>query len=930
MLTLSSERELRANVRLLGHLLGRVIHSQAGEDIYGLVETLRKGFIQLRAEDNPALRQQLIRTIETLTPAMASQVVRAFQIYFNLVNIAEEVFRLDQRRQTGQRRGPLWPGSFHDTLYTLQQNGVTATEIQTLLDNLLYMPVLTAHPTEARRRTVKETLRRLFVSLENLGDPRMQGFFRDKALDELGNEIQILWRTDEVRTQKITVNDEVRGGLYYFPISLFSAVTAVYRNLENTLSEVYGDTFEFRVPSFLQFGSWIGGDRDGNPFVKPETTAEALRLQSRTIMEEYIRRLHELEARLSHSSRLCTPGEAFMQGLDNDAALYAQVAGIESILLQEPYRRKLAIMLFRMKINLAGIEQRLCNPELWYADEQGYTGPREFLSDLESIRDSLLSHGDEAIARAELHDLIRLVDTFGFHLMPLDVRQESTRHTEAVTEILATTLRLDYAALTEDERMTLLAEAIASPHPFTCDPGGLSASTRETLKVFEVIARLQKEIGPACIGRYVISMTHHASHILEVLFLAALSGLVGRIGGHWFCHLGVSPLFETIHDLEHIEPVLQRLLGSSAYRDLLATFGQSQEIMLGYSDSCKDGGILASAWNLYEAQRTVTRIGEAHGIRCRIFHGRGGTVGRGGGPTHEAIMAQPVGTVGGQIKFTEQGEVIFYKYNNQETAVYELTMGVTGLLKASLSLVRIPEEERKDYLGIMDEIAGLGEKSYRQLTEQEPGFLDYFYESTPLSEIGLLNIGSRPSHRRKQDRSKYSVRAIAWVFAWAQSRQTLPAWYGLGTALETWRGNDTARLIKLQNMYRDWPFFRTLLSNAQMALSKSDMEIAREYAALCKDHSVAIPAYHLISQEYRRAIVQILNIADSNTLLEENPDLRLSLVRRKPYLDPLNYIQIAMLRRVRACDPEDTADNPWMDPLLRSINAIAAGMKNTG
>ncbi len=930
MLTLPNERELRANVRLLGHLLGRVIYSQAGAEIYGLVETLRKGFIQLRAADNPGLRQELIHTIEGLTPATAGQVVRAFQIYFNLVNIAEEVFRLDQRRQTAQRRSTLWPGSFHDTLYTLKQNGVTAGEVQTLLDNLLYMPVLTAHPTEARRRTVKETLRRVFVSLENLGDPRMQGFYRDKALDELGNEIQILWRTDEVRVQKITVTDEVRGGLYYFPISLFSAVTTVYRNLETTLREVYGDEFNFRVPGFLQFGSWIGGDRDGNPFVTAETTAEAMRLQSRTIVEEYIRRLHELEARLSHSSRLCQPTAAFLQGVELDSAVYAKNAGIESILLHEPYRRKLAIMLFRMKINLAALEQRLRHPESWHGDEQGYSGPREFLSDLESIRDSLLSHGDESIARAELHDLIRMVETFGFHLMPLDIRQESTRHSEAVAEILAATLHLDYTALAEDERMSLLADAIASANPFTCDPGTLSATTRETVKVFEVIARLRREVGPACIGRYVISMTHSASHILEVLFLAAQSGLVGRIGGHWFCHLGVSPLFETIHDLEQIEPVLQRLFGCPAYREMLTALAEPQEIMLGYSDSCKDGGILASAWNLYEAQRTITRIGAANGIPCRIFHGRGGTVGRGGGPTHAAIMAQPVGTVGGQIKFTEQGEVIFYKYNNKETAVYELTMGVTGLLKASLSLIRVPEEERRDYLGIMDEIAELGEKTYRQLTEQEPGFLDYFYESTPLSEIGLLNIGSRPSHRRKQDRSKYSVRAIAWVFAWAQSRQTLPAWYGLGTALETWRGSDSARLIKLQNMYRDWPFFRTLLSNAQMALAKSDMEIARDYAALCRDHSVAIPAYHLISQEYRRAIVQILNIADINTLLEENPELRLSLVRRKPYLDPLNYIQIAMLRRVRAFDPDDKSDNPWMDPLLRSINAIAAGMKNTG
>lgn len=930
MLNQPNERELRANVRLLGYLLGRIIHRHAGEDVYGMVENLRKGFIELRSEASPELHQNLIQTMENLSPDTAREVVRAFQIYFNLVNIAEEVFRLDQRRLLGQHKDLQWPGSFHDTLYTLKENGVTAAEMQTLLDNLLYMPVLTAHPTEARRSTVKESLRRIFVHLENLGDPRVQGLLRDKAIDALSNEIQILWRTDEVRAQKITVIDEVRGGLFYFPISLFSAVTALYRNLENTLKEVYGEEASFSVPSFLKFGSWIGGDRDGNPYVKPETTAEALRLQSQAILEEYVRRLRELETRLSLSSRLCTPSADFMRGLDEDSSVYATGAGIESRLLQEPYRRKLVIMIFRMGNNLAGVERRLREPDKGHTDEWGYAGADDFLIDLITIRDSLISHGDEAIAHAELNDLIRMVETFGFHLMPLDVRQESTRHTQAVSEIMKKIVDVDYMALTESQRLTLLAEGIAIPNPFVCNPSQLSAPTRETLKVFEVIAKARKEIGPDCIGRYVISMTHSASHVLEVLFLASQSGLVGTFAGRWFCHIGISPLFETISDLEHIEPVLEDLYGIGLYRDILKALDQSQEIMLGYSDSCKDGGILASAWSLYEAQKTIARISAKYGIRYRIFHGRGGTVGRGGGPTHDAIMAQPAGTVGGQIKFTEQGEMIFYKYNNMETAIYELTMGVTGLLKASLSLIRTPDEERRDYLGIMDELASLGEKAYRRLTEEEAGFLDYFAESTPLSEISLLNIGSRPSHRNQNDRSKQSVRAIAWVFSWAQSRQVLPAWYGLGEALETWRANDASRLVKLQNMYREWPFFRTLLSNAQMALAKSDMDIARDYAALCQNQELAHSIFELIQQEYRRVTVQILNIANINALLVEQPELRVSLIRRKPYLAPLNYIQIAMLRRVRAKNLDDQAKNPWMDPLLRSINAIAAGIKNTG
>jgi phosphoenolpyruvate carboxylase len=441
---------------------------------------------------------------------------------------------------------------------------------------------------------------------------------------------------------------------------------------------------------------------------------------------------------------------------------------------------------------------------------------------------------------------------------------------------------------------------------------------------------MRRTLGAACFGKYVISMTHSASNVMEVMFLAAQTGLAGRLAGNWFCHIGISPLFETIPDLERVEGVLSTLYQLPVYRMLLRASNEEQEIMLGYSDSCKDGGILAAAWNLYDAQKKIVALSESHGIPCRLFHGRGGTVGRGGGPTHEAILAQPPGTVHGQIKFTEQGEVLFYKYNNLETATYEMTLGVTGLLKASMSLIRPPEQDRNDYLGIMDEIAEIGEKTYRDLTEKTEAFLDYFYEGTPVREISLLNIGSRPSHRNKQDRSKASVRAIGWVFAWAQSRQTLPAWYGIGTAIEAWRQNDPARLAKLQRMYREWPFFRTLLSNAQMALSKSDMAIAADYAALCERPEVGSQVYAMIAEEYRRATFQILNVSHINVLLEDSPALAVSLYRRNPYLDPLNYIQVSLLRRLRAGTDEAAGESPWLGPLLRSINAIAAGMRNTG
>jgi phosphoenolpyruvate carboxylase len=443
------------------------------------------------------------------------------------------------------------------------------------------------------------------------------------------------------------------------------------------------------------------------------------------------------------------------------------------------------------------------------------------------------------------------------------------------------------------------------------------------------MVEMKGEIGPECFSRYVISMTHDASHIMEVLLLASQCGLAGRIGGRWYCHIGVSPLFETIEDLSHIDTVLRTLLSQSVYRELLQVSGLCQEVMLGYSDSCKDGGILASAWGLYRAQQLVMAISDSENIPCRMFHGRGGTIGRGGGPTHEALLAQPPATVRGQIKFTEQGEVLFYRYNNMETAVYELTMGVTGLMKASVSLIKDVEPEQPEVLSIMSELAAIGERGYRELTEHTPGFLDYFYETTPVSEIGGLNIGSRPSHRKKQDRSKQSVRAIGWVFAWAQSRQTFPAWYGIGSSLESWCAGKSERLDTLRELYRKWPFFRNLLSNAQMALSKSDMNIAREYAALCVSPDVGKRIHHLISAEHQRCVDWILEIAEKDRLLADNPELAASLHRRNDYLGPLNFLQADLLREVRKTG-EQGEDPVAMKLLLRTINAIAAGMRNTG
>ncbi|HHI93631.1 MAG TPA: phosphoenolpyruvate carboxylase [Gammaproteobacteria bacterium] len=935
----TGDKALRARVKLLGTLLGNILREQEGRDVLTAVETLRKGYINLRKNDNPARRRRLTRFIEGLSSESLVHIVRAFSTYFSLINLAEESYQHHQRRkQVRQINGDssLWTGSFDSTLRELRDQGISPEQLQTLLDQLAYIPVITAHPTEAKRRTIMDAQRRIFLSNEELSDTRLTKSEKTALIDKLESQIQILWKTDEVRAIRPRVKDEINYGLAYFNECLFDAVPNTYRNFENAALRVCGTTEDgqpkITIPSFLRFGSWIGGDRDGNPNVKPETTIMAVRLQSQTILLEYLTRIPALIELLTHSDKLCTPTQAMRDSLKRDEQ-YAEHAFADKPerFTHEPYRRKLSIMRYRLERNLVALknklQERTDRDDAYPIDR--YPSEQEFLIDLKTIYDSLVSHGDKRIADGKLKDLIRLTETFGFYCLRLDVRQESTRHSEAVAELFKQ-IDVDYLSLDENARLATLEKAIKNPAGIDSQATGISESARETLDVFHAMVQMRNEVSKKAFGSYVISMTHEASHVMEVLFMARLAGLAGYKNAEAQCSIRIAPLFETIEDLAHIEPVMSKLLENPTYAAMLKQVGNLQEIMLGYSDSCKDGGILASVWNLYDAQKRVTQLTNTHGVRCRLFHGRGGTVGRGGGPTHEAILSQPEGTVHGQIKFTEQGEVLSFKYSNQETAVYELTMGLTGLIKASANLVQPTTPECNDYLATMNELASTGEATYRQLTDHTEGFLDYFYEGTPVSEIGLMNIGSRPSHRKKGDRAKTSVRAIAWVFGWAQSRHTLPAWFGIGTALEQWRQNDPARLAQLQKMYQQWPFFRALLSNTQMALFKAEPNIAKEYAKLCVNEKTGKRIYKLFHEEYSRTVTQILNITGSKQLLEENPVLKVSLTRRNPYLDPLNHIQLTLLKRYRDETLSDEQRQSWLNPLLRSINAIAAGMRNTG
>ncbi|MBF0266333.1 MAG: phosphoenolpyruvate carboxylase, partial [Gammaproteobacteria bacterium] len=772
-----------------------------------------------------------------------------------------------------------------------------------------------------------------------LDDPRI-GQRQKKYLNaQLKNDIQILWKTDEVRQHKPTVLDEVKNGLYYFRESLFDAIPVIYSYLNNAIHKHYPkEAKAIEVQSILKFGSWIGGDRDGNPNVTPDITRSALRLQSQEILLRYINDCQKLSKILTQSTAFINPSKAFSKSLEQDIAKYESVYKAKAKNYQhEPYRQKLQIMIAKLQYRLDQVQSKL-NKTPTPHNFKGYTSEQEFCDDLKLIKTSLTSHGDKAIADAELADLIRLVETFGFYLQQLDIRQESTRHTETVDEILKQlSITEDYLSLDENSKIELLSREIQSTESAKIKTKELSELSQDVYNVFPVILRMREEISTNAFGTYVISMTHAASHILEVMLLAKWSGLLNINSGpvetednHSFCLIKVSPLFETVEDLEHIKPVMSQLFDNPVYAKLLSLSGNLQEVMLGYSDSCKDGGILASSWNLYGAQRQINELTAEHKIKLRLFHGRGGTIGRGGGPTHKAILAQPFGTVHGQIKFTEQGEVLSNKYSNSETAIYQLGMGITGLMKASSCIIKPVPDDNTQHLQIMQQLAQTGEKEYRQLTDNTPGFLDYFYEATPVSEIGLMNIGSRPSHRKKGDRSKSSVRAIGWVFGWAQSRHTLPAWFGIGSALEDFINNNENNLSALQDMYQSWAYFNSLLANTQMALYKADMNIAKEYSQLCLNQDEAQKIYNVIANEFQLTVKNILRISQLNEILEETPRLKLTLERRAPYLDSLVHVQLTLLKRFRNTDLSEEERDIWLTPLLRSINAIASGMGNTG
>ena len=925
-----TDKQLRSCVKQLGLLLGNVIKSHAGIEVYNSVEKLRKGFINLRKHHNKSQHDLLIKHLEKLDKKILKKVIRSFSKYFSLVNVAEEVFQHINREGRLRSGYESWEGSFDHTLRDCINQNINARDLQLLLNKLQYIPVFTAHPTEAKRRSEMEAMRRIFITVLELQSYRGQSIKKEELIEKLQAQILILWRTDEVRLKKPTVIDEVENGLYYFRTSLFKSIPQIYHDLEKAISRIYKNhdgSETLKVPSFIRFGSWVGGDRDGNPFVTSEITSQAVYMHSETALLEYIRRSQKISAYLTHSSQLTQPSEEFLNSVKLDEQ-YVENAFQETTqdFIKEPYRRKFKIIKYRLSQSLKVIRNRKKNNQASLPDH-AYKSEKDLLKDLYLVKNSLLSDGDEILLDHGLNDLIRLVETFGFYLVNLDIREESTKHTNTIIDICNLFNVADYQKLNEEERIRVLENLIKSDKEIAQIYPKLSKESKIVIDVFKTMIKLRNEVSPEAFGHYIISMTHEASHVLEVLSLAKLTGMVAKDEKKgWISSIKISPLFETIDDLSRINSILEELLNNNLYLEIIRNANNLQEVMLGYSDSCKDGGILSSSWSLYRAQQEIIKISKKYSIECRMFHGRGGTVGRGGGPTHNAILAQPSSTVNGMIKITEQGEVLSHKYAFFETAIYELEMAIGGLMKASQHLVTSNEALNIPFENTMDQISMDGERKYRNLTDNTPGLIDYFYEGTPVQELGQMNIGSRPSHRNTSDRSKYSIRAIPWVFGWSLSRHTLPAWYGLGTAIKNIMDEGEDGVNKLKDMYEKWPYFKVLLDNVHMAISKADIDIAKDYSLLVNNQVLAKKIIDDISNEYNLTKNILSKITEIN-ILPSDSIVSLSVQRRKPYLDPLNYIQVMLLKEHRTNDEQI---DEIFDPLLRTIHAIALGMKNTG
>ena len=910
------DQPLRDDIRLLGRILGDTVRSQEGEAVFDIVERIRQTSIRFHREEDEAARHELEELLNSLSLAQTSRIVRAFSYFSHLANIAEDQHHIRRTRAHALAGSAPRPGTMARALEHAREEGVTAAQLQSFFDNAHISPVLTAHPTEVQRKSI---LTREMEIAQLLTQREQQPMTPDEEQaneEALYRAILTLWQTSILRRSRLKVVDEVANGLSFYDYTFLRELPRLYMTLEDQLRATVPGWNGYELPSFMRIGSWIGGDRDGNPFVTAEVLEEALRMQSTRALSFYLEELHQLGGELSLDVRAITVSEPLWDLVRRspDAAPARQ---------DEPYRRAISGLYAR----LAATARTLCGyeaPHVCFAGAEPYRLPSELRADLDVIDRSLTANGSAALTRGRLRSLRRAVDVFGFHLATIDLRQNSDVHERTVAELMeAAGTEADYPSLSEEERIDCLLKEMTSPRPLASSYLTYSDETNSELNILRMAAQARRLYGAATITNCIISKTDGVSDILEVAVLLKEAGLLRPREG--VLDLNIIPLFETIDDLRNCPGVMDRLFSLPEYKRLLDSRDGVQEVMLGYSDSNKDGGFLTSGWELYKAEIALVEVFRAHGVKLRLFHGRGGSVGRGGGPSYQAILAQPGGAVQGKIRITEQGEVIAGKFSNPEVGRRNLETMAAATLEATLLQ---PEQAapREEYLATMEELSAHAFRAYRGLVYETDGFERYFRESTVIGEIANLNIGSRPASRKKSTRIE-DLRAIPWVFSWAQCRLMLPGWYGFGSAVKAWLAKHPRDgMAALQEMYREWPFFETLLSNMDMVLSKSNIAIASRYAEMVSDPALREAIFPRIRTEWHDTIEVLLAITGQQALLESNPLLARSIRNRFPYLDPLNHVQIELLKRHRA----NPGDEQLAQGIHLTINGIAAGLRNSG
>ena len=908
------DEPLRRDINLLGRVLGQVIVEQEGKGLFGAEEEIRLLCKRLRFDYDPELDERLRKRVERMGAEDLGRIVRAFSVYFQLVNIAERYHRIRRRRQyESSPDNPPQRASLRSALARLKKEGLGGEDLGRMLEGLSLSLVLTAHPTETQRRSIRRKHLEIGKLLESLEVENLTPREGNKAEERLAEEITVLWQTDELRVERPEVEDEIRRTLLFFEKPLISSTLDVYRDFEDELARQFPKK-NIALKRVLEFGSWVGGDQDGNPFVRPEALGTALNLHRDLILNRHLDSALSLAEHLSQSVRLAAISEELERSIERYEWLLPDTA--REFSNQErnaPYRRKMLLVAARL-------HRTLDDP----TSAATYASASELKEDLLVMRRSLLRHGGERIAEGGLRDFIRQVDVFGFHLARLDVRQESSRVAQTVAELLPDE---DYQSLDETGKVKLLQRLFKGPGD-EASSKELSDESRDMLKTFHQIKRAE-DGAESRVETFILSMARGASDVLGVQFLARRAGLLA-IDEEGRCtenRLNVSPLFETIDDLEEAPEVLRRLLEDPFYRSALEKRGDLQEIMLGYSDSGKDAGYVASNWALYKAQRALSAVAQEYGVTLRLFHGRGGTVGRGGGPSYDAILAQPPGTLGERIRITEQGEVISYKYGMPGLARRNLDTVLAAVLEASAE--EREQEPKKEWVEAIERLSTSSSETYRDLVYEDEDFYAFFSEASPIRELALVNIGSRPA-KRVENPDVESLRAIPWVFAWTQNRFLLPSWYGAGTALGTFVDAADGGLDVLREMYQGWPFFRTLVDFMQMTLAKSDLRIAEAYSTLVENPDIRERLWERISEEYEMSVRSLLRITEQKHLLDNSPVLQRSVRLRNPYVDPLSYIQVSLLRRFRDLPEDSTEREAIAHPLLLTIAGISSGLLNTG